>query len=245
MPVDPDREQLLSGAYAWLELIVGVIAITLPVVLPVTDWLIDDESLRGSISSYYYGRPKIWFVGSLFALGVFFLSYEYPPRRGFRVDFWCSVAASLAAIGVAMCPTASAGERATGGEALVATLHLVFAGTLFVLLAFFCLRFSRALTALDEGVTDTLRRGLRTPAEETPGSRVDRVFPTVFRVAAAVIVGCIGAILLVNLRDWEGTWVYWFEAIAVEAFGVAWFVRSRQRRVVRAELEPLLAEQHG
>ena len=238
--MDPGREQLLSGAYAWLELLVGLIAVTLPVILPVTDRLVDDQSLRGSISSYYYGRPKVWFVGSLFALGVFFLSYEYPPRRGFRIDFWSSVVASLAAIGVAMLPTSSRGEDATGGEAVVATLHLVCAGTLFVLLAFVCLRFTRSLTTAEEGVGATLRRSVRTPAGDAPPSRPDRVFIPVFRVAALAIVASILAILLVNVRHWEGTWVFWFEATAVVAFGIAWLVRSAQRRRVRRELEPLL-----
>ena len=229
-----EGERVLLDAYGWLELIVGIIAVTLPVILPVVDL-----DLHGSISSYYYERPGAWFVGSLFALGVFFLSYEYPPRAGFRTDFVFSVVASVAVIGVALFPTSSEGEAASGGEELVARVHVGCASITFLLLAFFCLRFTRSLdqTSIEEDALGTLRRlGARRGGTQL---QHEGAFNFVFRSAAIVIVGCLLAIGLVNWRHWEGDWVFWLEALMVWAFGISWLARSRQRRIVRKELEPL------
>src|ERR671918_656626 len=71
---------------------------------------------QGSISAYYHTHTADYFVGSLFALAVFFLSYNYRPLPKYKVDNVLSTFASVAALGVAFFPTANDAVTASGGE---------------------------------------------------------------------------------------------------------------------------------
>jgi hypothetical protein len=55
--------------------------------------------------------------------GRLLLSYNYRPLPKFRVDNVLSNVACVAAVGVALLPTASRATTASGGEQLVAVLH--------------------------------------------------------------------------------------------------------------------------
>jgi uncharacterized membrane protein len=129
----------LAAAYTYLQRAVGFIAFLLPIVLVGGNWLFFDGRINGSISSYYYTPLGGVFVGSLCALAVFFLSYNYRALPGFNLDRLLSNVASVAALGVAFFPTASEADDAAGGESAIAVLHLVFAGILFILLAVFAI----------------------------------------------------------------------------------------------------------
>jgi hypothetical protein len=101
---DLAAQSALADAYRYLQKAVGLIAITLPFVLLIGN-LLDGGELKGSISSYYYTNMGGWFVGSLFALGVFFLSYNYRALPDYQLDNLLSNAASAMAVGVALFPT--------------------------------------------------------------------------------------------------------------------------------------------
>ena len=132
-------EYALAGAYGFLQKVIGIVAFVLPFVVALGDWALDGHALRGSISAYYYGRTGNYFVGSLCALGVFFLSYQHRPLRGHRSDNRMGIAACFLAIGVALLPTSSDGSKATDGSKNVGHLHLFCAGALFCLLGLFSL----------------------------------------------------------------------------------------------------------
>ncbi len=218
----------LADAYSYLQKVVGIIAVVLPFVVAIGDCLIDGHGIRGSISAYYYGRTGNYFVGSLCALGVFFLSYEYQPRSDRKVDNRLSNAAFVLAVGVALLPTSSEGREATGGSQWVGFAHLACAGALFVLLACFSLyQFTKTAGEVTPETPwrDRIQRVFRTaPAVRAHLSPRKRRRNLVYRVSGWVIVASIVGILLANWQHWNV--VFWLESAAVVAFGFAWLVKG-------------------
>ena len=203
-------EVALLDAYRFLRLVIGTIALLLPLVVALGDW----RSIRESISSYYYGRTGNYFVGSLCALGVFFLSYNYAKIRAVKTDYWMSKAAFVLAIGVALFPTSSEGSVAKGGSLAVSRIHVTCAALLFVLLAVFALyEFPKASVALVGGPKKPLRN-------------------KIYRTCGIVILACVLGILGCNIADVNGTAVFWLESAAVWAFGTSWLVKSGYIRVL-------------
>ncbi len=129
-----------ATSYAYLQQVVGVIALTLPFVLILGNRLFGGE-LKGSISAYYYTHMGSYFVGSLFALGVFFVSYQHRPLPDYAWDNRFANLAGIMAIAVALFPVASNPGNASAGSKTVAVFHLACAATLFALLGTFALVF--------------------------------------------------------------------------------------------------------
>ena len=199
-------DSALAGAYTYLQQAVGVIAVLLPIVLIV--YSIIDGQLQGSISDYYYTRVGNYFVGTLCALAVFFLSYNYRPLPGHYRDMVMSRAASVAALGVAFFPTTSNVATASSGAKTVAFVHLVCAGTLFGLLAGFCL------------VMFTKSAGPMTARKRTRNR--------IYRICGVVIIAAMLSVGLSNLigvpEDWHS--LFWLESVCVWAFGFSWLVKG-------------------
>ncbi|MCB0993923.1 MAG: hypothetical protein KDB21_02445 [Acidimicrobiales bacterium] len=212
---------VLASSYARLQFLIGTIAFLLPVVVALFDWLIDDQGIRGSISSYYYGRTGGWFVGSLCAIGVFLLSYNLRPRPGFGVDNILTNLASVAVIGVALFPTSSEGEAATGGSAVVALVHVICAGVFFVLLAVLALFFFTRIDDRRYGFRRGLWRAVRNDPGTSPSRQRDNL---VYRLCGWTIVACLALIVVNNALDLG--WLFWLEAVIVWAFGVSWLRKS-------------------
>jgi hypothetical protein len=200
----------LAAAYTYLQRAVGVIAVLLPATLVFGHLALGGKGLRGSISAYYYTHMGNVFVGSLCALAVFFLSYNYRPIRSFEIDNLLSSCAFLAAVGVAVFPTAGNAVVADGGEKLVSTLHLCCAGVLFGLLGVFAhFRF-----------TKTGKSGVMTPEKR----RRNRLY----RVCGKLIFVSMALVLVSNAIKPPSSWhaLFWLETMCVEAFGVSWLVKG-------------------
>lgn len=206
------RDAELAAAYTYLQRAVGVIAVSLPMTLAVGHLVLGGEEpgLRGSISAYYYTHMGNVFVGALCALAVFFLSYNYRPIRSFGTDSVLSKCASLAAVGVAVFPTADDAVFASSGEKLVSTLHLVCAGALFGLLGVFA-SFRFTLTSPDGTVTPEKRRRNQ-----------------LYRVCGTLIFACMALVLVSNVVKPPPSWhtLFWLETVCVEAFGISWLVKG-------------------
>jgi hypothetical protein len=196
----------LADAYSYLQKAVGLIAVTLPFVVAIGNPLTGGHGMEGSISAYYYTHMGNYFVGALFALGVFFLSYSYRPLPNYQLDNYLSNIAAAMAIGVALLPTSSAVEKASGGAKTVAVLHLVCAGVLFVLLAVFSLFL---FTKTDD------------PAHITVGKRRRNV---VYRICGVIIVASLVAVVGAEIAKWHV--LFWLESIMVVAFGISWLVKG-------------------
>lgn len=205
-------QSALAGAYTFLQKLVGGIAVLLPVTVVAGTWIVDGVGIQRSISAYYYTVMGNVFVGALCALGVFFLSYQHKPLRGYELDNKLSYIASAAAIGVALFPTAEHEPDFGSGEWAVSSLHMASAGTLFVLLAFFSLVL---FTKNDED-------------EGVPMTAAKRTRNVVFRICGWTIVGVIVLVLVGLAVDYPESWrsLFVLETIGVMAFGLSWLVKS-------------------
>jgi hypothetical protein len=202
-------ESELAAAYTYLQRVVGWIAVLLPFVLAIGNMFFNGVELKGSISAYYYTRMGGVFVGALWALGVFFLSYNHRPLSKYRTDNVLSNVACAAAVGVALFPTASSAAGRSGGEKFVSVVHLGCAALLFGLLAYFSL-FLFTLHGDAELTPDKVRRNV------------------VHRVCGVVIVVAMALVLVSNAVKPPSSWhaLFWLEAAAVVAFGISWLVKG-------------------
>ena len=204
-----DGDSELAAAYKYLQRAVGIIAVLLPATLIVGNFLFGGE-LLGSISAYYYTHMGNVFVGSLCALAVFFLSYNYRPLRSFELDNTLSRVASVAAVGVAVFPTARDAFDASGGERFVSTLHLICAAVLFGLLGIFS---HFLFTRTDDATTMTHEKRQRN---------------RLYRICGKLIFASIGLVALSNLVKPPASWhtLLWLETVCVVAFGISWLVKG-------------------
>jgi hypothetical protein len=200
----------LADAYAYLQKAVGLIAVTLPFVVAIGHPLTGGHGMKGSISAYYYTHMGNYFVGSLFALGVFFLSYNYRHLPQYRWDNILSNAATLMAVGVALFPTAREGTKASGGAKAVAYFHLGFAGVLFVLLGVFSF-FLFTKTDNPDHITRAKRRR-------------NQVYRTCGAIIGLAIVLIFVAEVVKPARSLHA--LFWLESVAVGSFGVSWLVKG-------------------
>ena len=95
-------------------------------------------------------------------------------------------------------------------DAVVAVVHLVFAGTLFVLLAVFSLF-------------------LFTKSDETQRmTRAKRNRNRVYTTCGIVIVVALALIVVAEIAKPSRSWhtLFWLESVAVVSFGVSWLVKG-------------------
>lgn len=195
-------------SYMALRKAIGLIGLLLPFVLAGVYMLLMSKLIvRASISAYYYSSMRNVLVGDLCAIGVFLFAYHGYDRW----DNLCTNAAGVFAVGVAFCPTTppdpSPWARAVGYA------HLAFAGLLFAMLAVIALfLFTR---------TDC-------PGGQSPRKRKRDV---VYRTCGGVIVACLALVpveafvLGSAVAGYQP--LFWLEAVAIVAFGVAWLVKGQ------------------
>jgi hypothetical protein len=195
-------------SYLTLRKAVGIIGISLPFVLVVGTVIIEGSQLLSSISAYYYSVMGDVFVGSLFAIGVFLLSY-----RGYeRIDDIAGDLACVFAIGVALFPTAPS-FNANAQEQIIGWTHLIFALCFFLTLAYFSLALFR-----------------KTKPNQQP-TRQKVIRNRIYVACGSVIVVCIALIVLIKLLPstvavQSLSPIFWLEALAIIAFGLSWFVKG-------------------
>lgn len=192
-------------SYRVLRRVVGIIGIALPIVLFVVESLLKGRvHLLDSISSYYWAeRTGDVLVGSLCAMGMFFLSY-----RGRRYDNLAGNLACAFAVGVALFPTSEPGKPRN----LTNYIHYASAAGMFLTLAYFCF-FS--FTYQDPNTKPTKMKPVRNK---------------IYIGCGAVILLCIAAIGLIGIAwpgDASSSAVFWLEAAAIWAFGWSWFIKGK------------------
>ncbi|GAB3046725.1 hypothetical protein GCM10027053_00480 [Intrasporangium mesophilum] len=125
---------LFLHSYLAIRTAVGVIGILLPIVLALGDWFFvsagigakglppvdratngwDLLHLRGSISAYYHTGVGDYFVAGLAVVGALLILYL--SGQWGKWDFWLSLGAGIALLGVVFFPTARPGKSIPTGD---------------------------------------------------------------------------------------------------------------------------------
>jgi hypothetical protein len=217
-----------------LAAIVGVIAIGMPVLM-----LLGSLGLTcsyDSISHYYYSHLLgDVFVGSLVIIGTFLIAYRGENRQE---SLYASIA-GICSYGVAVFPTTKSGLE-TGavcaGRAFyrsditdppyffelfpsVGILHYGSAALLFLFLAYYSMRvFTRIIYNIHEDGFGNL----------LPQKRIRN---NLYICSGIVILFCmafIGVNAYYDFPWWQpNNLTFWFEALALWAFGISWVVKGR------------------
>jgi hypothetical protein len=153
-----------------------------------------------SLSAAYYTGARDVFVGSLFVMGGALGFYEGYDHR----DRLASAIAGAAAPLIATLPMAPA--AATTLQAIQGWGHFASALAFFGALWWLCNRLFPLGSA--EPTPEKLKRNL------------------VYRIASDVILWGIVGMAVVSVALDNSPWVFWIEAMMVEAFGVAFLVKS-------------------
>jgi multisubunit Na+/H+ antiporter MnhB subunit len=205
-----DHSDTHVRSYLALRKAIGVLGIAMPVILLFGVLVLaPDEGWQPTISDYVDTVMGGAFVGILFAIGVFLYFYVgYEPDRDkprfLPSDNLASNLGGLFALGVALFPT-------TSSVGFVQGVHVVSATFLFLTLAYF-----------------SLRQFTKTSGDLTPEKLLRN---RIYRACGVTILVCIALIGVYGwfLRDTGLAGVrpvFWLEAIAMWAFGIAWFVKG-------------------
>ena len=193
-----------------LRKIIGILGTAFPFLLFLGALLLFRTGLQSSISSYYYTGMGDVFVGVLFIIGFFLLSY-----RGYEcIDDVMGHLACAFAVGVALFPTAPDG-LVSCEERIVGYIHLTFAASFFITLIIFALfLFTR---------TD--------PEREM--SKEKRKRNRIYRICGYVMSLCVVLMILYTVLPdsvvspfTPGKPIFWLEAVAIVAFGISWLVKG-------------------
>jgi hypothetical protein len=229
----PDPAVSLRMTELWTRAIIGILGIALPILLIIGEnFLSGGVHVRGSISAYYHTSMRDIFVAGLCVIGFFLATYRSGQAR--TSDFWISLVAGLAVIGVVFFPTmrphllpdaprCGVSPMPEGcsflqqqlGERLVAWIHFTFAVIFILSLAAMC------LFVFAKGERDRSNR----PEMETNSKMVTIVKACGWLILAAVAWVIIGGLLKFTI--WELTPLYLGELISVWAFAAAWLIKAR------------------
>ena len=198
---DPIRAEINERT---MKLIVGLIAILIASVTSFVSTL--GEPLTSISESYFAGDwSRNIFVGCLFAISAFLLSYN-GQTAAHKVT---SRIAALAGVGVAMFPC-----KCRGDLEILPYVHYISAGVMFSILAFFCIEFYRH--AKHKGHPEAHVRALIYLA---------CFWVMVLSMALLLVNGIWGVDL--GWNESAPRLVFFGEATALLAFGISWLVASR------------------
>lgn len=243
-------------SYHLIRTFVGGLGFALPFILAIGWRLLRGEwDWQGSLSAYYHTGVRDGFVGILGVVGILLWTYKVGTRK---VDNQLSTFAGIMAIGVALIPTGvpeNSGATPTTLQqrmdafgirqwerlqldrlptwlhtdaGLSQIIHFTFAILFISSLIIICLFFARAEMNPD------LER-----FNNSRGRRDPRFWYWVHRAAAAVIfAAAIGIVITQAFSFWEKYSILIGEAVAIWAFGISWFVKGLDAKVLWAGINP-------
>jgi hypothetical protein len=218
----------------WTRAIIGILGIVLPIIFIIGESFLlrGGVHVRGSLSAYYHTSMRDIFVAGLCVIGFFLATYMSGQAR--TLDFWLSLVAGLAVIGVVFFPTmrphllpdaprCGATPMPVGcssiqqllGERPVAWIHFTFA-VIFIL----------SLAAMCFFVFAKSEKERSTKPKMATNPRV----ATILNACGWIILGAVAWVIiggLLKVTIWELTPLYLGEVISVWAFGAAWLLKAR------------------
>lgn len=209
---DPFDNQPLVISYLDLRKAIGFLGVALPIMVSLGSLFIFGTTLQGSLSGYYYTGTRDWFVGSLWAIGFFLLSYrgyEQKDRITGRLAF-------AFAIGISLFPT-TPDITPPGTYDIIGILHLVFAGLFFGTLIYFALALFVKTNKTKEQLEGT-RKAKRN---------------LIYRICGYTMIVCMALIIIYFLLPYETRLalrflhpIFWLESISIWAFGFSWLTKG-------------------
>lgn len=230
----------LVRSYLFLRRGVGIIGVLLPIVLVIATMILSlNLNVAYSMSAYYYSVTGSIFVGSLWAIAIFLISYRYD-----HMDDIVSTIAGLCAIGVSLFPTPpdcplTNPNCATELQKRIGTAHFVFAT--FFLIALFVMVFFLFRR-------ENPKKDAATEAEKAR----KRINNQVYKWCGIVMAACIllSALILFAPYLSDDRWhrqvhpILIIEFTATEAFGIAWFVKGETLGMMKAAFQRLPFRRH-
>jgi hypothetical protein len=203
-------------SYKNLRRSIGILGISLPIILIVGSSLSEScTEVLDSISMYYHTDMRDVFVGILFAVSLFLYTYKGYDMR----DYIVSRAASIFAIGIALCPTSMAPNNLclnviNDTNPLISQLHFVCAALFFSTLAY------NSICLFTESNKSILGK-----AKQTRN--------LIYKVCGYVMILCIVLIAVYFFTCSDNCSslakinpVFWLETIALWAFGLSWLTKG-------------------
>ncbi len=185
--------------YRALRLLMGLIAFTLPFAVN----FVSPTPLT-SISASYHTQARDIFVGMLFVVAAFLWAYNGHTIHQARASKVAAIAAIFVALFPTTCETCDANSTSN--------IHYLAAAILFGTLAYFCFGPFRENTK-DQGGKKERR------------SKIYFACGTI--IALSILSIGIGQTAVPEATMKALKITYWAEAIALEAFGVAWIVAGK------------------
>ncbi len=206
MAMPPGSPMTLCLPYLSLRMIVGILGITLPFILALGGWFIFGTGLQDTISEYYHTDMRDVFVGIVFIIGSFLITY----RGHDIIDNIVSTIGGISAIGAALFP-ASPGSATT----ISGILHAIFAALFFLSLIYFALVLFPKTSPVIPPTPQKLQRNM------------------VYRACGWIMIISLVLLIIYFLLPNAITAplnpfhpAFWLESIAVVAFGVCWLTKG-------------------
>ncbi len=228
------RDQAYTESYRIMRLVIGFLGIALPLTFIIGEavFLSGGVQVRGSLSAYYHSSMQDAFVGGLCIIGLVLATYMAGEWRSW--DFWISLLAGIAVLGVVFFPTSRPPDQVSSGacgspgaigcssvesilgEHQTAVIHTACAVAFIVFLAIMSLLFGLAEVVTDKDRSDYV------------GPRILGRFwhPVRFwtHSALALLILAFGAWAFWGAQLGPLTHLYLGEVGAVFAFASSWLV---------------------
>lgn len=221
---------LYVSSYLITRTVVGFLGILLPIAFIVGEafYLRGDVHVRGSISAYYHTAMRDLFVAGLCVIGFLLMTYMSAQTKTW--DFWLSLVAGAAVVGVAFFPTLRPGLAPDAplcgtqpvppgcapmqqalGETTTAAIHYTCAAIFILSLAAIAFLFAYREKKFEN---------------DTKMALVQRICG--WAIIAAILWVVLG--FVVDLTIWELKPLYVGEVVSVWAFGISWLLKGRDLR---------------
>lgn len=212
-------DQHVLKTYFTLRIGIAVISLAFPVILALGGYFYAGLELQASMSAYYHALNdgkgmRDWFVGILFAVGVFMYLYRgYSVRENLLLN-----AAGVLALCIALFPT----EWQCGDHCRPVSMHGTSAIGFFACIAFVCVKCSE----------DTLHL--------LSDAALQQRFRQLYRLEAFLMLGSpLIAFILNLLLKQPGSLVFYVEAVGIAAFSAYWLTKSRELTLSQADVRLL------
>ncbi|WP_420862143.1 hypothetical protein [Algirhabdus cladophorae] len=237
------KETALILSYLSVRTFLGLLGFVLPVALILYSLIFGTGQLETSISEYYYTPMGDVFVGTLWAMGAFLISYNGYARsdmqknsgrfRDLLTDRLISTIAGISVICVALFPVNPSmieDQIATGFTFHSNAVHYTAAGIYFTSMAIFALVLFTRGDGTEENFFEKNGRKI-TRIKWTPRNRYFVWCGGAILAAMLALMGyfALASLGLSGATDTLDRWNFflWAEVAAVVAFSAAWLEKGR------------------